>query len=221
MSCQSDASGEDARRETDHLPNKLVAYKEKHTFVKSEGFKTKRYEKESSQWIERNAPIKSKSKQFKSGASQGVCVGIGTAADKILLHHGIGAAANAEVNAGKAECKTSVAEVSGLKFLDAGADARVGNAAAGASASPVEVQAFSKACGAEAGAHAGLVEGVLEAKVRTVTGEAQARAGVGLVDIGARAGKDLILNVSCTIIISLLYIYAVILTIKYNVFFLF
>ena len=113
-----------------------------------------------------------------------------------MLHHGIGAAANAEVNAGKAECETSVAEVSGLKFLDAGADAKVGNAAAGASASPVEVQAFSKACGAEAGAHAGLVEGVLDARVRAVAAEAQARAGVGLVDIGARAGKGSYINLN-------------------------
>ena len=195
MSHQSDESDEDDRRETDHLPShkkgKLVTYMEK-----SEGFKTKRYEKESDRWVERNAPTESKSKQFKSEASQGLCVGIGTAADKILLHHGIGAAANAEVNAGKAECKTSVAEVSGLKFLDAGADARVGNAAAGASASPVEVQAFSKACGAEAGAHAGIVEGVLEAKVRAVAAEAQARAGVGLVDIGARAGKGSYINLN-------------------------
>ena len=88
MSHQSDESDEDDRRETDHLPShkkgKLVTYMEK-----SEGFKTKRYEKESDRWVERNAPTKSKSKQFKSEASQGLCVGIGTAADKILLHHGI------------------------------------------------------------------------------------------------------------------------------------
>ena len=73
-----------------------------------------------------------------------------------MLHYGIGVAANKEVNAGKMECKTSVAEVSGLKVLDAGVDAKVVNVAAGASVSPVEVQAFSKACGAEAGAHAGI-----------------------------------------------------------------
>ena len=195
MSRQSDESDEDDRRETDHLPShkkgKLVTYMEK-----SKGFKTKRYEKESDRWVERNAPKISKSKQFKSEAKQGACVGIGTAADIVFLHHGIGAAANAEVNAGKVECKTSVAEVSGLKLLDAGADARVGNAAAGASASPVEVQAFSKACGAEAGAHAGLVEGVLDARVRAVAAEAQARAGVGLVDIGARAGKGSYINLN-------------------------
>ena len=146
MSCQSDASDEDAREETDHLPShkkgKLVTYKEKHTFRKGEGFKTKRYEKESGEWVERNAPEKSKSQQFKSEASQSVCVGIGTAADKILLHYGIGAATKAEVNAEKVECETSVAEAAGLKFLDAGAEAKVGNAGAGASASPVQAQAF-------------------------------------------------------------------------------
>ena len=188
MSCQRDVSDED---EYDHYQNKLVTYKEKHTFsLKGEGFKTKRYEKESGEWVERNAPEKSKSQQFKSEASQSVCVGIGTAADKILLHYGIGAATKAEVNAEKVECETSVAEAAGLKFLDAGAEAKVGNAGAGASASPVQAQAFAKACGAEAGAHAGLVEGVLEAKTRAVAAEAQARAGVGLVDLGARAGKE-------------------------------
>lgn len=198
MSCQSDASDEDAREETDHLPShkkgKLVTYKEKHTFRKGEGFKTKRYEKESGEWVERNAPEKSKSQQFKSEASQSVCVGIGTAADKILLHYGIGAATKAEVNAEKVECETSVAEAAGLKFLDAGAEAKVGNAGAGASASPVQAQAFAKTCGAEAGAHAGIVEGVLEAKTRAVAAEAQARAGVGLVDVGARAGKESYIN---------------------------
>ena len=195
MSCQRDVSDED-EYDHYHLPshkkgNKLVTYKEKHTFsLKGEGFKTKRYEKESGEWVERNAPEKSKSQQFKSEASQSVCVGIGTAADKILLHYGIGAATKAEVNAEKVECETSVAEAAGLKFLDAGAEAKVGNAGAGASASPVQAQAFAKACGAEAGAHAGLVEGVLEAKTRAVAAEAQARAGVGLVDLGARAGKE-------------------------------
>ena len=139
---------------------------------------------------------KSKSKQFKSSASRAACVGIGTAADKILLHHGIGVAADKEVNAGKVECETSVAEVSGLKVLDAGADAKMVNVAAGGSMSPVEVQASTKACVAEAGAHAGIVEGVLEAKVRTVAGEAMARAGFGLVDIGARAGKGSYINLN-------------------------
>ena len=196
MSRQSDASGDmqrttDARRVTDRelvTKNEFVTYKEK-----SEGFKTKRYEKESGRWVERNAPRKTKS-QLKSEASQGMCVGIGTAADKILLHHGIGVAANAEVNAEKVECETSVVEVSGLKVLDAGAETKVGNVGAGASATPVEAQAFAKACGAEAGAHAGIVEGVLEAKARAVAGEAQARAGFGLVDLGARAGKKSYIN---------------------------
>ena len=40
------------------------------------------------------------------------------------------------------------------------------------------------------------VEEILEAKVRTVAGEPQARAGVGLVDKGARAGKGSYINLN-------------------------
>ena len=196
MSSQNDESGDDmpdAREENDRLSsrtrNKFVVYKEEHT-----GFKTKRYEKESGRWVERKTPKKSMTRQAKTQVSQGLVVGIGTAADKVFLHHGIGVSANAGVNAAKAECETSVANVSGLNVLDAGAEAKVGNAGAGASATPVEAQAFAKASGAEAGAHAGIVEGVLEAKARAVAGEAQARAGVGLVDLGARAGKTFYIN---------------------------
>ena len=64
----------------------------------------------------------------------------------------------------------------------------MGTAGAGASATPLGAEAYAKTCGAEADACAGLIEDVLEAKARAVIGEAQARAGVGLKDVGARAG---------------------------------
>ena len=96
--------------------------------------------------------------------------------------------AGVEVNAKKVDCETCVLEADGFKFLNAGAGARVGTAGAGASATPLGAEAYAKTSGAEADACAGLIEDVLEAKARAVTGEARARAGVGLKDVGAHAG---------------------------------
>ena len=123
-----------------------------------------------------------------TSACQAAVVGAGVLADKALLHYGIGVATEAEVNAPKAEYDVCVYEAAGLKFLNAGADAKTGTAAAGCSVTPVQAEAFSKASGAEASARAGLIKGVVEASTRAVAGETQARAGVGMKDLGAHAG---------------------------------
>ena len=177
-------------KERDHLPasnqkGRVTVYKE----VQS-GSKPNRYERVSHQWVSKDVVGKSKSRQFQTGACKGVVKGAAVAGNKLLLNKGIGVATEVKVNAKKlkADCETHVLEADGIKFLNAGAGARVGTAGAGASATPLGAEAYAKACSAEADARAGLIEDVLEAKARAVTGEAQARAGVGLKDVGARAG---------------------------------
>ena len=113
----------------------------------------------------------------------------GTAADKVFLAHGIGTKTGKEVNAELARVETYVAEESGLQFLSADAEAKVGHASSGTSVTPIQAEAGAKACGAEAGASAGLVKDVIEAGARAAAGEAKARAGFGLKDLGAHAGK--------------------------------
>ena len=145
----------------------------------------------SGQWISKNRTPKSTSRKLSTGACRAAGVGAGVLADKVLLHYGIGVATEAEVNAQKAECDVCVSEAAGLKFLNAGADAKTGTAAAGCSATPVQAEAFSKASGAEASARAGLIESVVEASARAVAGEAHARAGIGMKDLGAHAGTSI------------------------------
>ena len=153
------------------------------------GSKAKRWEKESGDWVRADSTPKPKSRQAKIQACRGAAVGLGTAADKMLMHYGVGAKTDVEVNAEKAQCDVAVAEAAGLKFLNAGAEAKAGHASAGASATPVQAKASASASGAEASARAGLIEGVVEANARAVAAEAQARAGVGLENLGARAGE--------------------------------
>ena len=120
---------------------------------------------------------------------QEMAVAIAGAANKMLLNEGIGASAGVAVSAEKADCDVHVAEVAGVKILDAGAEAKVGNASAGASATPIQAETFAKSSGAEVSAHANLVEGVFGADARAVAGEAKAKAGIGLKDLGAHAGQ--------------------------------
>lgn len=127
----------------------------------------------------RNAPGKGRSRQMKIDSCREVGVGIGRGAHKVLLTNGLGAKIKVEVNATKAECGTHEADLGGQKILNARAEAKVGNAAAEASATSVQEEASAKANAAEAGARAVIVEGVIEAN---------ARAGAGLKDLGARAG---------------------------------
>ena len=164
--------------------NRVAVYKEK-----QKGFTTEKYKKESGVWVRSNDPGKSKSRQFSTGVSRGAAVGIATAANKMLLNKGIGAGTGVGVDAKKVACDVRVAELAGVKVLNAGAEAKVGSASAGASATPIEAEAFAKATGAEASAHANLVEGVLGADAKAVAAEAQAKAGIGLKNLGAHAGQ--------------------------------
>ena len=163
--------------------NRVTVYKEK-----QRGFTSEKYKKESGDWVRSNDPGKSKSRQFSTGTCRGAAIGVATAANKMLLHEGIGVSTGAGVDAEKVDCDVHVAELAGVKVLDAGAEAKVGSASAGASATPIEAEAFAKATGAEASAHADLVEGVLGADARAVAGEAKAQAGIGLKNLGAHAG---------------------------------
>ena len=180
---------EEYMKERDHLPassqkGRVTIYKE----VQS-GSKPNRYERASHQWVSKDVAGKSKSRQFKTGACKGVVKGAAVAGNKWLLNKGIGVAPEVGVKPIKeVGCDTCVYEADGFKFLNAGAGARVGIAGAGVSATPLGAEAYAKTSGAEADACAGLIEDVLEAKARAVTGEAQARAGVGLKDVGARVG---------------------------------
>ena len=113
---------------------------------------------------------------------------VGTAADKVFLANGLGAKTGREANAEKVRCETYVAEEAGLRFLSADAEAKAGHASSGTSVTPIQAEANAKACGAEAGASAALIDDVIEAGARAVAGEAKARAGAGLKDLGAHAG---------------------------------
>ena len=171
----------------DVTPNgssKVTVYKEKQS-----GFKTEKYVRESGDWVKSDDAGKSKSRQFTTGACRQVAVAFGGAANKMLLHEGIGASVGVGVSAEKADCDVHVAEVAGVKILDAGAEAKVGNASAGASATPIEVEAFADVSGAEASAHADLVEGVIGVDARAVAGEVEAKAGFGIKELGAHAGQ--------------------------------
>ena len=92
-------------------------------------------------------------------------------------------------SAKRVHCETKpVTNAFGVNILGAGAEAKLGNAAAGASVTPIQAEAFAKTSGAEAGAHAYLLEGITEANARVVVAEAQAKAGAGLKSLGVEAG---------------------------------
>ena len=186
---------EDVAVPTSNGSNKVTVYK-----VKQSGFKTEKYVRESGDWIKSDEAGKSKSRQFTTGAARGLAVGIAGAANKMLLNEGIGASAGVAVSAEKADCDVHVAKLAGVKILDAGAEAKVGNASVGASATPIQAEAFAKASGAEASAHADLVKGVFGADARAVAGEAKAKAGFGLKDLGAHAGQKNTFLLICYVI---------------------
>ena len=178
-------------QETDYLDDapasnwrdNLSVYKEKQN-----GFKVEKCERESGEWVKKDVKVKSKSREFATGTAKGMAVGIAGAANKMLLNKGIGVSTGVDVSAAKVDCDVHVAEIAGLEILDAGAEAKAGNASAGASATPIEVEAFAKTSGAEVDAHADLIEGVLGVHAKAVAVEAEATAGVGLKSLGAHAG---------------------------------
>lgn len=161
---------------------KMVIYKEMQY-----GSKPSKYERENRKWVEDNTPGKSTSRKMKIDSCRAAGTAAGTATDKVLIANGLGTKKEVEVNAKKAKCGTRVAEFSGLELLNAGAEAKVANASAGTSVTPVQAEASAKASGAEAGASAALVKDVIEVGARAVAGEAKARAGAGVKDLGARA----------------------------------
>ena len=149
---------------------------------------TKRYEREKGRWVRRDA----KKSEFQNidyaGACKGAVVLIGGTVNKILLDRGKGESAQAAVSAKEAHCETYVKEISGVKMVGAGAEAEAGNAAAGASATYIQAEAYAKVSGAEAGAHAYLLEGITEANARAVAAETRTNAGFGVKSLGAEAG---------------------------------
>lgn len=161
---------------------KMVIYKEMQY-----GSKPSKYERENRKWVEDNTPGKSTSRKMKIDSCRAAGTAAGTATDKVLIANGLGTKKEVEVNAKKAKCGTRVAEFSGLELLNADAEAKVANASAGTSVTPVQAEASAKASGAEAGASAALVKDVIEVGARAVAGEAKARAGAGVKDLGARA----------------------------------
>ena len=171
-------------RQVDSTSKKTVTvYKERQS-----GSEIKRYERQKGRWARRDA----KKSEFKNVDYAGACKGLGIivfgTANNILLAEGIGKSAEVAVSAKRVDCETHVNEMSGVKMVGAGAEAKEGNAAAGASATPIQAEAFAKASGAEAGAHTYLLEGITEANARAVAVEIKTNAGVGLKSLGAEAG---------------------------------
>lgn len=154
------------------------------------GSETERYERENGRWARRDA----ESREFKNVDYAGVCIGMGTVifgtANNMLLANGIGKSAEVPYpSAKRVHCETKpITSVLGVNILGAEAEAKAGNAPAGASVTPIQAEAYAKVSGAEADAHAYLIEGITEANARVVVAEAQAKAGAGLKSLGAEAG---------------------------------
>ena len=127
-----------------------------------------------------------------SGSGEEACIGaitgVARAGEAMMLQNGIGVSAVTGTSAAKAGADTHVTDLAGLKIRSAGVEAKIGNASAGAMATPIGAQAFANANAAEASANAALVEDLIEAKARAVAAEAKTTAGVGVAQLGANAG---------------------------------
>ena len=132
---------------------------------------------------------KSLRKKAIEGSASGMAMGIGRAGDVMLIRNGYGKVAVTGTSTAKASTEVSSGENIGkLKLLCAGAEAKAGNANAGAMATYLGAQAYANANGAEPTANAAPVENVIEANARAVAAEAQVNAGVGMANLGAYAG---------------------------------
>ena len=131
--------------------------------------------------------------EFKKIDGAGACKGVGVllfgTANKMLLAKGIGKSAQRAVSAKAVHCKKHVKDVFGIKILGARAEAKLGNAAAGASVTPIQGETFAKVSGVEASAHAYLIEGITEVNAKVVVAEVQTNAGAGIKSLGAEAGE--------------------------------
>ena len=156
---------------------------------KQQGKDGERYTRDSdSNWVRNDCKAKPKGREITQEACRGAITGVARAGEAMMLRNGVGVSAMAGTSTAKAGADTHVTDLAGLKVLSAGAEAKTGNASAGAMATPIGAQAFANANGAEASANAALVEDLIEAKARAVAAEAQANAGFGVAHLGAYAG---------------------------------
>ncbi|KAL2082186.1 hypothetical protein ACEWY4_022004 [Coilia grayii] len=113
-----------------------------------------------------------------------------SAAERVLLHYGVGCQVSAGGSKYEESVEVHVAEVAGLKILSAGASAEALHASASATATPVGVRADATAYVVEVRAHASVVEDVLGAEAAASALKASAEAAAGLGVLGVAAGAE-------------------------------